>query len=57
MRVGDRAIGIAVGILLGLAIVIGFVFFGSGDTIDDPDLSGGGEPERTAPAQPQQTAP
>jgi hypothetical protein len=57
LRVGDRAIGIAVGILFGLAIVIGFVFFGSGDTIDDPDLSGGGEPERATPAQPQQTAP
>jgi hypothetical protein len=36
----DRAIGILVGILLGLAIVIGFVFLGSGDTIDDPSLSG-----------------
>lgn len=58
MRVGDRAIGIVVGILLGLAIVIGFVFLGSGETIDDPDLSGGaGEPERTAPAQPQKPPP
>ena len=50
MRVGDRAIGIAVGILLGLAIVIGFVFLGSGDTIDDPSLSG------DQPAQQQRTA-
>jgi hypothetical protein len=57
LRVGDRAIGIVVGILLGLAIVIGFVFLGSGETIDDPDLSGGGEPERTAPAQPQKPPP
>ena len=49
----DRAIGIAVGILLGLAIVIGFVFLGSGDTIDDPSLSGD-EPaqERPAPTGP-----
>ena len=46
----DRVIGIALGILLGLAIVIGFVFFGSGDTIDAPSLSGEGEqPARTQP--------
>jgi hypothetical protein len=45
----DRAIGIAVGILLGLAIVIGFVFLGSGDTIDDPSLSGD-EPAQERPA-------
>lgn len=38
----DRAIGIFLGVLIGLAIVVGFVFLGSGDTIDDPDLSGGG---------------
>jgi hypothetical protein len=51
----DRAIGIILGVLIGLAIVIGFVFLGSGDTIDDPGLSGGGgEAERTAPAQPSQ---
>jgi hypothetical protein len=56
----DRAIGIILGVLIGLAIVIGFVFLGSGDTIDDPDISGaGGEGaiERTAPAQPEQPAP
>ena len=70
MRASDRAIGIAVGILLGLAIVIGFVFMGSGDTIDDPSLSGNEpvqqQPTNTAPgrddaqpqpAKPQQTAP
>jgi hypothetical protein len=51
MRASDRAIGIAVGILLGLAIVIGFVFFGSGNTIDAPSISGDG-PEQTA-TQPQ----
>jgi hypothetical protein len=45
----DRAIGIVVGILLGLAIVIGFVFLGSGDTIDDPSLSGD-EPAQERPA-------
>lgn len=51
MRRGDRAIGIAIGVLLGLAIVIGFVFLGSGNTIDAPDLSGSGS-EQTAPAEP-----
>lgn len=45
----DRAIGIALGILLGLAIVIGFVFFGSGDTIDAPSLGEGEQPARTQP--------
>jgi hypothetical protein len=63
MRVGDRAIGIVVGILLGLAIVIGFVFLGSGDTIDAPSLSGNDQPQqqqekqapvKTAPAQAEQ---
>jgi len=41
MRARDRAIGITLGILLGLAIVIGFVFLGSEETIDDPSISGG----------------
>jgi hypothetical protein len=59
----DRAIGIILGVLIGLAIVIGFVFLGSGDTIDDPDISGGGGGgesgtiERTEPTQPEQPAP
>lgn len=57
MRLGDRAIGITLGILLGLAIVIGFVFLGSGDTIDDPSLSGEQSTEQRAPAEPAQTAP
>jgi hypothetical protein len=48
MRVSDRVIGVALGILLGLAIVIVFVFFGSGETIDAPSLSGEGtEPPLT----------
>ena len=41
MRARERAIGITLGILLGLAIVIGFVFLGSEDTIDDPSINGG----------------
>lgn len=54
MRVSDRAIGIALGIVLGLAIVIVFVFLGSGNTIDAPSLSGADEeqPAVTQPAQP-----
>jgi hypothetical protein len=47
--VGDRVIGITVGILLGLAIVIGFVFLGSGETIDDPSLAGE-QTQQQAPA-------
>ena len=58
-RVGDRAIGITLGVLLGLAIVIAFVFLGSGDTIDAPSLSGDEttqqtQPVPTQPASPQQ---
>jgi hypothetical protein len=40
-RLGDRAIGIALGILLGIAIILLFLFLGSRDTIDEPSLSGG----------------
>ena len=54
-RVSDRVIGIGLGILLGLAIVIGFVFLGSEDTIDAPSLSGE-QPNQTQQA-PTQTAP
>ena len=50
MRATDRVVGIVLGILLGLAIVIGFVFFGSRDTIDDPSISGGATPTQTQPA-------
>jgi hypothetical protein len=53
MRARDRALGITLGILLGLAIVIGFIFFSSGETIDDPDVAGeGSTTQRTAPARP-----
>jgi hypothetical protein len=40
-RIGDRAIGIALGILLGLAIVLLFLFLESRNAIDEPELSGG----------------
>lgn len=43
-------IGIAIGLVLGLAIVIFFVFVLSRDAIDDPSLpSEPGVKERTAP--------
>ena len=58
MRARDRAIGITLGILLGLAIVIGFVFLGSEDTIDDPSISGGtATKEKTAPSTSPNPAP
>src|SRR4029450_1316516 len=50
-RPGDRAIGIALGILLGIAIVLLFLFLGSRDTIDEPSLSGGANHTVTHPAQ------
>jgi hypothetical protein len=60
-RASDRVIGIGLGILLGLAIVIAFVFLGSEGTIDAPSISGeqGGTPTQAAPSQtaPTQTLP
>jgi hypothetical protein len=50
-RAGDRAIGIALGILLGIAIILLFLFFGSRDTIDEPSLSGGSTQTVTQPAE------
>jgi hypothetical protein len=46
---GDRLIGIALGIVLGLAIVALFVFVFSEDTVDAPSLDEGRT--TTAPAQ------
>lgn len=40
-RVGDRAIGIALGILLGLVIIVLFLFLGSRSTIDEPSIADG----------------
>ena len=40
-RIGDRAIGIALGVLLGIAIILLFLFLESRNTIDEPELSGG----------------
>ncbi|MGZ5311502.1 MAG: hypothetical protein ACXWZW_12215 [Solirubrobacterales bacterium] len=56
MRHVDRAIGIVLGLLLGIAIVVAFVFWGSGETIDAPSLSGD-EPARERTEQPQPASP
>jgi hypothetical protein len=54
-RVSDRAIGIALGVLLGIAIILLFLFLGSRSTIDEPSLSGGATQTQTqqVPAAPQ----
>ena len=49
-RVGDRAIGIVLGILLGIAIILLFLFLGSRSTIDEPSLNGGPAQTVTQPA-------
>lgn len=50
-RIGDRVIGIGLGILLGLAVIVLFLFLGSRNTIDEPSLSGGATTQ-TQPATP-----
>jgi len=56
--IGDRAIGIALGILLGVAVIILFLFLGSRNTIDEPSLSGGATTTQTQtkPATPPNKA-
>ena len=49
-RVGDRAIGILLGILLGIAVILIFLFIGSRSTIDEPSLSTGPVHTQTAAA-------
>jgi hypothetical protein len=57
-RIGDRALGIALGVLLGLAVIILFLFLGSRNTIDEPSLSGGATTQtHTQPAAPPNKAP
>ena len=50
--IGDRAVGIVLGILLGLAVIILFLFLGSRNTIDEPSLSGGATQTQTQAAPP-----
>ena len=45
----DRVIGIALGIVLGLAVIVLFLFLESRNTIDEPSL-GGTVPTQTQPA-------
>jgi uncharacterized membrane protein required for colicin V production len=40
VRFRDRAFGIVLGILIGLAVIILFLFLGSRGAIDTPDISG-----------------
>ncbi len=47
MSWGDRALGIFLGLVLGILIVIGFVFFGSNSTIDAPSLKNHGQQATT----------
>ena len=49
-RVGDRAIGIVLGIVLGIAVILLFLFLGSRSTIDQPSISGGTTQTATQPA-------
>ena len=51
-RVSDRTIGIFLGILLGVAVILAFLFLGSRSTIDAPSLSGGPTQTQTQPAAP-----
>jgi uncharacterized membrane protein required for colicin V production len=56
VRARDRAIGIFLGILLGLAVIILFLFLGSRGAIDTPDISGneiGGETTTTTTPAPE----
>lgn len=49
-RVGDRAIGVVLGIALGIAVILLFLFLGSRKTIDEPSISGGTTQTATQPA-------
>jgi hypothetical protein len=51
--IGDRIVGIALGLLLGLAVIVLFLFLGSRNTIDEPSLSGGATTQtQSQPATP-----
>lgn len=50
MKVSDRAIGIFLGILLGIGVILLFLFLGSRNAIDEPSLSGGATTQ-TEPTQ------
>jgi len=48
LRRGDRLIGIAIGIVLGIAIVAIFVFVFSEDSVDAPSIHNGAPTEQPA---------
>jgi hypothetical protein len=52
LRLGDRAIGILLGIILGIAVIILFLFLGSRSTIDEPSLGGQATQTQIQPAPP-----
>jgi ABC-type Mn2+/Zn2+ transport system permease subunit len=60
-RVGDRAVGITLGIVLGIGVILVFLFLGSRSTIDEPSISGGSSQTVTqptaSPGQPKPKAP
>jgi hypothetical protein len=49
-RRAELTLGIALGVLLGVAIVVGFVFLGSEDTVDAPSIKNGSGAPAPAPA-------
>jgi hypothetical protein len=56
--VGDRVIGIGLGVLLGVAVILLFLFLGSRNTIDEPSISGTASRTATQPATiPEQGSP
>jgi hypothetical protein len=48
----DRIVGILVGVVIGLGLLVYFVFVHSEGTIDAPSIDEGGKPAATAPAHP-----
>jgi hypothetical protein len=50
--VSDRAIGIALGVVLGIAVILIFLFLGSRSTIDEPSISNIPGATQTQPAAP-----
>lgn len=52
----DWTVGIALGLVLGVAVVAAFVFLGSEDTVDAPSISGVNV-TRQAPALPEGATP
>ncbi len=51
-RTSDRAIGIILGIVLGIVVILLFLFLGSRSTIDAPSLSGSATQTQTQPSAP-----